>query len=204
MKKIINTNVGEVVLTWETNNNRLFIEAITPKGFNLANIHYGIIRSKFDLNPKLRSEKSKNKEINDLIESISEYISKQNILDISQEEEINVALRNEYALIDSKTLFNYEIQSHNFKNNISWYNHDVYNRGDFKGKVIRNDEGQLEFYMTDKDLYDFNKLEKLYNSDNFKNRKYAFFFYGRVEELLGKEKTSKGMSGLLPKGESLL
>jgi hypothetical protein len=44
----------------------LRVEAVMPNGFDLANIHYGLIKRRFKANARLRSEKSKKKEMQEL------------------------------------------------------------------------------------------------------------------------------------------
>ena len=79
---------------------------------------------------------------------------------------------------------------------ISWYFHDVYKPIAYVLWNGKQSADECKFYLPEADLFDLEKLRKLATGDSFKNQKYAFFFYGVVERLLGQKVKSKGMSGL--------
>lgn len=82
------------------------------------------------------------------------------------------------------------------KQPISWHYHNVYKKIKYVYWDSESDSETPKFYLEENKLYNYRKLNKLYKSDNFKQQKYSFFFYGEVERLLKHPVTNKGMSGL--------
>lgn len=192
---------------WKTHSGRktvdIRVSAVMPNGFDLANIHHGLIKRHFDGNPRLRTEASKNREITTLMDGIESHLKsiKGAVLDIGDSLDIQVNLTSKDAYIRGIegvfSLSPNNIKSKTSGVSISWYHHDVYNTGDISVTVTRIESGQLEFTASDGDLYDQTKINQLVESENFKNKKLAFFFYEEAKRLAGlKHGQVESMSGL--------
>lgn len=181
-----------------------YINAVMPNGFDLCNIHYGILKNKVSLNSRLRSKKSKLNELNQVFNSIVDYFKNLNglILDHGEIFKTNIKLKSDYIVIPNlagENIFKTNsLKSTLSKVPVSWFYHDVYRLNEkIQVTVIRNKKGYLEFFAEDHDLYDLKKLNKLAESENFKVRRYSFFFYDEVLRLTGKPYLdSNNMSGL--------
>ena len=82
------------------------------------------------------------------------------------------------------------------KNPLSWYYHDVFKKLTYIYWDADSGNEYPKFYLESVKLYHKTKLKSLACKKEFKNKNFAFFFYGEVERLLKRKVTSQGMSGL--------
>lgn len=180
--------------------NHYYVECITETGFDLCNQQYGYFKAYYPMNTRLRSESSKQNEVNELVEAFETAIQVQapNILLTATEVVIKVSGTKFYS--DNRNIQFGEcmnIKSKQSGLSISWYEHDVYNQGELTILLYRKTDGQLAMEADENQLYSTEKVKALVESDNFKNKKYAFFCYNEALRLAGISNLIDGsMSGL--------
>lgn len=178
-----------------------FVSAETETGFDLTNSSYGYLKYDAKRNTRLRSEQSIANEMIVVLDSYVVAIEKMQADIILTSKIDTVSISGNTACGTSLILFPAaNIHSKQSGEVISWYEHDVYNQGKLEVELIRTKEGQLRVYADENKLYDKVELRKLYESKDFQESKFAFFFYNEVRRLLGVKVTGhpKRMSGLMP------
>lgn len=186
-------------------NSRYYLDAVTSTGFDLTQASYGAFRSIFDANQRLRSEKSILKEMNEILDSITDYASKNLGRFIIKSLTVKKTLSDgEWQFFKETDPFpTCSIKSKESGNPISWYYYDVFNTdSEIEVTFSRTETGQLTAYASEHALYDFKKLDQLAASERFQDQKFAFFFYDEVNRLvLGQPASdqSSTMSGLFKK-----
>jgi len=195
----------EVTVTVEREGKGIYVSAIMPNGFNLCHLHHGSFLGRFNANPLLKSDKSRLKELSEILETIKEAIEISQKVFIDYGETVNIDAGN---MSDSVLLRNIActtfVNLHNIKSldsgvGLSWYNHPVYTKNKtIPVTITRNEQyGNLELKAYDKDLYDLEALKTLTETRSFKEEKLAFFDYEEAKRLLGMEYSAIGnKSGL--------
>ena len=187
-----------------------WIEAVVIRtGFDLCDMDNGYFKHRVTGNPKLRSKKSIEAELNDIYESFKNSIINSAESFIIDQTAVQAEINGEWFHVKGANRVDQINHTMNINSNISntgvaWYHHDVYNQGPIELSVTRCSKGYLVYTAAEKDLYDFKKLKKLSESKDFKEQKYAFFKYNEVKRLLGLEfdGSSKSMSGLFSSRKS--
>ncbi len=87
-------------------------------------------------------------------------------------------------------------------NPLSWFHHNVFKLITYVYWDKDSGSESPKLYLEDSKLYNINKLKVLTNSVYFKQEKYAFFFYGEAQRILGIPQTESDMSGLMSKEKS--
>lgn len=180
-----------------------FVSAITETGFDLCQDSYGYFKGYVSRNCKLRSEASIVHEMAGIIDSYINAIKQieHKIIVTTKTISANISGNTCYAWVLGSEFFDAcNIYSKESDMVLSWYSHDVFKQGKLEVEAYRTESGQLKFRASEKDLYDLDKLNTVYNSDAFQNSKFAFFNYNECRRLLGLKVTGnpKRMSGLMP------
>jgi hypothetical protein len=77
---------------------------------------------------------------------------------------------------------NIKIKAHSKnKRTLCWYYHPIYKELTYV--EYRMVDGRPEFYLTAEELIDFDALKKFVDSNEFKNKRYAFMNYDLFEKL---------------------
>lgn len=165
-----------------------FATALTETGFDLTNASYGYLNYSTPRNTGLRAEKSI---VNDMLNVLDAYAKAiqdmaGDIILTSRETTVSIHGTEAFSDIGQALFFSAaNIQSKESGQVLSWYEHDVFNQGKLTVEAYRKEDGQLRFRANESDLYDFEKLKRLHDSDTFQNSKFAFFLYNECRRLLG-------------------
>jgi len=158
------------------------------------------MREEYYCNHWIRSAKSIKKEKQAIVEHYKAYVV-DNLDDFVLETKTyhDTKISYDYVAIRPYGIKPYLIHSTQSGQVISWHDHDVYLNNTVLDVIAKRDSktGQLKYYADETKLYDYNKLQKLADSDNVKNKKLAFFFHDELNRLLGrKHGRIQNMSGL--------
>lgn len=107
-------------------------------------------------------------------------------------------------LVNNKVYYNNLINIKTKEHNdcIAWFMHDIYLDGiesilQKDGLEYTIEGGYINLKAPIESLYDLNKIQKLSETENFKEENYAFFNYGYVNRLLNKQDNRTGVCGLV-------
>lgn len=205
LTKAFSVNGHKIKITIEHHGSteHLWIAATVDNGFNLCDIHHGYLKGRQPRNTRLRSEKSKLKEMEGIYQGYRAYIEQNLERWILDRATITVDIRGQIAIPKGQRLGDLidtvNIRSKQSGLPVAWHYHNIYRRATIEVEAVRCPKsGQLQFFADERELYDQEKLKALVESENFKERRLAFFFYNEALRLTGHkiEGSPKMMSGL--------
>jgi hypothetical protein len=183
-------------------NQTYFIRCTLPKyDIDLSDLHTGMVRCRGYFNSRLRSPKSIERELLNIVDGFYNYLNKKSDLIIIDSLEVTGKIIGDRIMVLGESFKLYHVRSLESNLTLSWHNaHDIFNTEKREVRVIakRESNTSIRYYMKDSDLYDFSKLKKLSESDSFKNRDFTFFRYNELKRLVGipVDGNIKAISGL--------
>lgn len=183
---------------------RINIDAIVKEtGMSLTNVHYGLLKNWVKANKRPKASKSIKQElkhvIQDIIETLEDNSRRYFIKEYSFEGKTSFGHNDLVFGIPTGPVHLASVKSLNSGECVSWHHHDIFRENaPITLHFSRKKDGQPQVHADETELYDFDKLQALADSNDFKEQKFSFFFYNEVKRLLGIpfEDKANAMSGM--------